>query len=134
MNVFVFRSAKVAAEEERLDPFQESRVRRHHVFKLPVLRAILSHHNLAIVFEDLRFDFTRMLVHQGLERNLTADHGVANFFHATRTKTICLAWKAKWWCSAFVGFEEWARRPGGANRFAFGQQLVDRLKRLPGDV
>jgi hypothetical protein len=134
MNVFVFRGAKVAAKEERLDPFEESWICRHHVFELPVLRAILTHHHLTIVFDDLRFDFARMLVHEGLERNLTTDHGVTNFFDATWTKTICLTWKPEWRRSAFVGFEEWTRRPGRPNRFALGQTLVDRLKRLPGYV
>src|ERR1044072_4628610 len=94
--VFVFGGAKVTAKEERLDALEKRRVGRHHIFELPVLRAILSHHDLAVVFDDLRFDLTRMLVHQRLERNRTADHGVANFFYAGWTNTAGFAWETKW--------------------------------------
>ena len=68
MNVFVFGGAKVATKEERLDPFEKRRIGRHHIFELAVLRTSLAHDDLTVVFEDLCFDFTRMLVHQRFER------------------------------------------------------------------
>jgi len=105
MYVFVFGGAKVATKEERLDALEKRRVSRHHIFELPVLRAILSHHDLAVVFDDLRFDLARMLVHQRLERNSAADHGVANFFYAGWAETVSLAWETEWRSTAFVGFE-----------------------------
>src|SRR6185369_9588825 len=132
--VFVFGCAEVATEEQRLDASQEFRVSRHHIFELPVLRAIFAHHDLAVVFDDLRFDLARMLVHQSVERNRAGDHGVTNFFYAGWTKTIGLTREAEWRSRAFVRFEQRTRRPVGANRFAFGQQLVDGLKSAPGDI
>src|SRR5690349_9131051 len=44
MNVFIFSSAKVATEEQRLDAPQKLRISRHHIFELPMLRTILAHH------------------------------------------------------------------------------------------
>ena len=134
MNVFVFGGAKVTAKEERLDAPQKLRISRHHIFELPVLRTIFAHHDLAVVFDDLSFDLAGMLVHQCVERSRARDHGVANFFNAGWTKTIGLTRKAEWRSSAFVGFEQWTRRPVRADRFAFGQTLVDRLKSLPGHI
>ena len=105
MNVFVFGSAKVTTKEERLDALEKRRIGRHHIFELPVLRTILSHHDLAVVFHDLRFDLAGMLVHQGLERDRAADHGIANFFYAGWAETVSLTWKTEWRCTALIGFE-----------------------------
>ena len=121
MYVFVFGGAKVTTKEKRFDALKKRRVGRHHIFELPVLRTILSHHDLAVVFEYLRFDLTRMLVHQGFERNRSADHGAANFFYAGWTKTVSLAWETEWRRSAFVGFEQWTRSPVGPDGFTLGK-------------
>src|SRR5215510_5493660 len=102
MNILVFGGAEVATEEERLNPLQKSRISRHYVFKLPVLRAVLSHHYLAVSFENLRLKLTWMLMHQGFQRNLTRDNRIADFFYTGRTETVCLAWKTKRWRAAFV--------------------------------
>jgi len=134
MYVFIFGGAKVATKEERLDALEKRRVGRHHIFELPVLRTILAHHDLAVVFDDLRFDLARMLVHQRLERDRTADHGVANFFYAGWAETVSLAWETEWWSTTLVGFEQWTRSPVRSNRFTFGQPLVNGLKSLPGDI
>src|SRR5262245_38295107 len=111
VNVFVFGGAKVATKEQRLDAFQKRRISRHDVFELPVLRAILSHDDLAIVFDDLGFNFAGMLVHQHVERRLTRDHGVANFFYAAWAQTVGFAREAKWRSGALVGFEQRTRGP-----------------------
>ena len=134
MHVFVFGGAKVTTKEERLDTLEKRRVGRHHIFELPVLRTILSHHDLAVVFNYLCLDLAWMLVHQGLERDRAADHGIANFFYAGWTKTVSLAWETEWRRSAFVGFEQWTRRPVGPDGLTFRESLVDGLKSLPGDV
>ena len=125
MYVLVFGGAKVTTKEERLDALEKRRVSRHHIFELPVLRTILAHHNLAVVFDDLSFDLAGMLVHQCVERSRARDHGVANFFYAGWTETIGLAWETKRRSSAFVGFEKRTRRPVRTNRFTFGKSLVD---------
>jgi hypothetical protein len=124
MNVLVFGGAEVATEEERLDALEKRRVGRHHVFELAVLRAGLAHDDLAVLFDDLRLDFARMLVHQRFERRLAGDDGVANFFYAARTKTVGLAREAERRSTAFVGFQQRTRRPVRANRLAFGQRWL----------
>ena len=134
MYVFIFGGAKVTTKEERLDALEKRRVRRHHIFELPVLRTILSHHDLAVVFENLRFDLAGMLVHQRFERHRSADHGVANFFYAGWTETVSLARETKWRSTALVGLEQRTGSPVGPNRFTFGKSLVNRLKSLPGHV
>src|SRR5262249_17728527 len=58
MNIFVFSSLKVATKEERLDPLEKRGISRHHIFKLPVLRTSLSHHDVTVSLDDLRFDLT----------------------------------------------------------------------------
>ena len=125
MYVFVFGGTEVTTKEERLDPFEKRRIGRHHIFELPVLRTILPHHDLAVVFEDLGLDFTWMLVHQRFERHFSGDHGIANFFYAGWTKTVSLAWETKWRSTALVGFEKRTRRPVGTNRLTFGKPLVN---------
>jgi hypothetical protein len=82
MHVLVFRRAKIAPVKKRLDASQEVRAGRHHVNELAVLRAGLTHQNAPVLFDDLRFDFTRMLVHQGFERRLAGDHCLAHFLDA----------------------------------------------------
>src|SRR4029079_13064106 len=124
MNVFVFSSAKVTTKEERLDALEKRGISRHHICKRPVLRTRLSHHDVAVRFEYLRFDLTRVLEHQRVERHRASDHRIANFFYAGWTKTIGLAWETEWRSRAFVGFEQRTRRPVRANRFAFRESLV----------
>ncbi len=125
MDVLVFGGAEVAAKEERLDAFEKRRIGRHHVFKLAVLRTSLAHQHLSVVFDDLRLDLTRMLVHQCLERNFAANDRVTNFFYTGGTKAVGLAWKTEWWSGALVRLEQWTGGPVGPNCFAFGQPLVN---------
>src|SRR5687767_12529324 len=134
MNVFVFSGTKVTTKEERLDALQKSRVGRHHVFKLAVLRTSLAHDNASVGFEYLGFDFTGMLVHQSVERNFTGDDGVANLFYTRWTKTVCLARKPQRRCGAFVGFEQGTGSPVGPDGFTFRKPLVNALECFPGDV
>src|SRR4051794_39349977 len=104
MNVFVFSGLKVTTKEERLDTLEKRGISRHHIFKLPVLRTRLSHHDVAASFEYLCFDLTWMLEHQRVERHFAGDHGVANFFYAGWTEAIGLAWEPEWRSRALVGF------------------------------
>ena len=54
VQIFVVVRRDVAAREVLLDPLEELRVDRHHVFDMAVLRAILDHPDLAVAFDDLR--------------------------------------------------------------------------------
>jgi len=62
VQVFVVVSRNVAAREVSLDPFEELRVDGHQVFKFSVNGALLHHPDLAIAFDNLRFDFAHLFV------------------------------------------------------------------------
>ena len=105
VDVRVFRSAKVTAKEKRFNSFEERRVGGHHIGKLAVLRASFAHDHLAILFENVCFDFARMRVHQIFQGRSPVDDSVAHFFHTTWAKRICLSGKTKRWRAAFVRFQ-----------------------------
>src|SRR5687768_10741753 len=105
MDVGVFSSAEVASKEKRFNPPEKRRVSCHHVNKLAVLRAGLAHDHLSVLFHNLRFDFARMFVHQGLESGFAADDRVANFLDAMWTKAVGLAREAERWRGALVRFQ-----------------------------
>src|SRR5919106_1229320 len=105
MDVRIFSSAKVASEEERFNPLEKRGISCHHINKLAVLRAGFAHYHLAVLFNDLSFDFARMFIHQRFERGFSADHCVANLFDATWTKTVSFAWEAKRRRGALVRFK-----------------------------
>ncbi len=131
MNCGILGRAKISSKEQRFDSFEKSRIRGHHVIKLPVLGTSLTHDHLTVFFQDLSFDFARMLMHQGLEGRLAGNHGVSDFFNAGWTEAICLARKAEWRRTSFVRLQKRTGSPGGADRFAFRQASVDGLKSLP---
>jgi hypothetical protein len=134
MNVGIFRRAKIAPEKERFDTLQKFRVGRHHVRKLAVFGAGLTHDDLTVFFQNLCLDFARMLVHQGFERGLAGDDGGADFLNAARAQRICLAREAQRRRGALVRFQERPRSPLRANGLAFGQATVHRLKDFPRDI
>ncbi len=134
MHVRIFGGFKVAAKKERFNPFEKRRIGGHHINKLAMLRTGLAHDDLAALFHNLCFDFSRMFIHQRFERGDAVNHRRAHFFNAARTKRICLSGKTQRRRRTFVGFQERAGRPLRPNRLAFGQPLVDGLKSFPGDV
>src|SRR5882762_570215 len=134
MDVRIFGSLKVAAKKERFDALEKRGISCHYVNKLAMLRTSLAHDHLSVFFNYLRFDFARMFVHQRFERRLASDNSVANFFYTTRTKTVRFAREAERRRASFIGFEQWSRRPGWTNGFAFRKTLVYGLERLPGDA
>src|SRR5687768_937038 len=124
MNRRVFGCAKVAAKKQRFNSSKELGISCHHVIKLPVFRTSFTHDDVAVDFQNLCFDFTRMLMHQGIERGFAGDHGVSNFFDAGGTKTISLAWKAKWRRRSLVGFQQGRRRPFRVDGVSLRQSAV----------
>src|SRR5215204_3488542 len=125
MNVFVFSYFEVPTKEERLNSFQEGWISSHYVDKLAVLRASLSHHDLTVLFDDLGFDFARMVVHQCLKCDFSTDYCISDFFYTGWAETISFAREAKRRRRPFVGFEKRTRRPVWANRFTFRESLVN---------
>src|SRR5438067_2268153 len=130
----VFGGLKIATKEKRLDALEKRRIRSHHVYELAVFRASLAHDDLAVLFDNLCFDFAGMLVHQRFERSRAVDHGCANFLHAARAKRICLARKTERRRGSFVRLQKRTGCPIRANSFAFRQTFVNGLKSLPGNI
>lgn len=125
MDVLVFSDAEIASEEEGFDALEKRGVGRHHINELAVLRASLAHYNLAVLFDDLRLDFTWMLVHQSFERRLAGNYRVANLFYAGGAQTVSFAWETKRRSGAFIRLQQWTRSPLGMNRLSFGQSFVN---------
>jgi hypothetical protein len=90
-----------------------------------VLRTILAHHDLSVVFDDLRLDLAGMLVHQRIEWHCTRDHCIANFFNAGWTETVSLTRETEWRSTALVGFQKRTRRPVRTYSFTFGKALIN---------
>lgn len=120
MNVLIFSYAEIASEEEGFDAFEKRGVSRHHVNELAVLGAGLAHDNLAVLFDDLRFDFTWMLVHQSFERRLAGNYRGANLLYASGAQTVSLARKSQRRSGAFIRLQKWTGSPLGMNRLSFG--------------
>src|SRR5687767_14416484 len=102
MNRLIFRYAKVATKKEGFNTLEEGRVGGHHVYELAVLRTGLTHYDLAVLFNDLCFDLTRMFIHQGFERGLARDNSSSNFFHTGWTEAVSFARKPKRRGAAFI--------------------------------
>ena len=134
MHVRIFGCLKVTAKKERLDPFEKRRIGGHHINKLAMFRTGLAHDDLAVLFHNLCFDFSRMFIHQRLKWRRAVDDRGTNLLNTARTKGIGFSRKAERRRRAFVGFQERAGRPLRPHRLAFGQALVDGLKSFPGDV
>ena len=80
--------ADVAAREDLFEMPEERGVDGHHIFKVPVLWAILDHQNLAVALDDLRFDFADLLVEKNFVRQLAVDNLLADFRNTLRTKRV----------------------------------------------
>src|SRR5918992_491835 len=62
VQLFVIVRLDISTWEHRLDMREEFRVDRHHVFKTTVDWTILDHPNLAVTFNNLRFNLANLLV------------------------------------------------------------------------
>ena len=56
VQLFVVVRADVAAREDVFQVLEERRVDGHHVFEVPVDRAVLDHQDLAVALDDLGLD------------------------------------------------------------------------------
>src|SRR5437588_3028305 len=120
MHVRIFGYLKVTAKKERLDALEKRWVSGHNVHELTVFRADLTHDDLAVLFHNLCFDFSRMFIHQRLKWRRAVDDRGTNLLNTARTKGIGFSRKAEGRRRAFVGSQERAGRPLRPHRLAFG--------------
>ena len=81
----------VAAGEHVLEVLEERRVHRHHVFEVPVDRAILDHDDLPVLLRDGGLDLADLLIEEDLVVLLAVDDRLARLAHAIRAERIGLA-------------------------------------------
>ena len=83
--------ADVAAGVRVFEMFEERGVHRHHVFEVPVLRAVLDHQDLAVALDDGRLDLANLFVEQHLVVALAVEDLLARFADARRAQRVGLA-------------------------------------------
>ena len=111
MQLFVIVGANVAAGKDFFEVLEEGGVHRHHVFKVPVLRTIFHHQDLAIALDDLGLDFAGLLVHQHFDRQLAVDDLLADVRHALGAERIGSAGPTQRRLRFLVRLQQWLVRP-----------------------
>ncbi len=91
VQLLVVVRANVATREHVFEVLEERRVDRHGVFEVPVHRAILHHHDLAVLLDDRRLDLTDLFVEERLERPGAVENRLARLAHAHRAQRVGLA-------------------------------------------
>jgi hypothetical protein len=83
--------ADVAAGKHLFEVLEERRVDRHHVFEVPMDRAVLDHDDLAVLLVDGRLDLTDLLVQKDRDVLLAVQDRLTRLTHAGRTQRVRLA-------------------------------------------
>ena len=52
----------IATREDFFKMFEESRIHRHHIFKMAVLYAIFDHQDLTVALDDLSLDLAYFFI------------------------------------------------------------------------
>ena len=78
----------IAARKTLFQVLEKLRVDRHHVFKVPMLGAVLHHQDLAVPLDDLRLDLAHLLVEQNFVGQLAVQNLLANLRHALGTQRV----------------------------------------------
>ena len=81
----------VAPRERFLEVLEHRRVDRHDVLEVPVNRAVLDHHDLAVALENRRFDFADLLGQENRDVLLAVENLLARLPHARRdtSESVC---------------------------------------------
>src|SRR5688500_14379669 len=111
VQLLVVVGVDVAPWEHLLDVSEKLGVDGHHVFEVAVDRAILDHPDLIVALDDLRFDFTDLLINKVADFSLSADDGFARFDHAVWTKRVGSSGPSERWLALLPGFEQGLIRP-----------------------
>ena len=82
--------ADVAARKDFLQMLEESRIDRHHVFEMAVLRAILHHQDLAVSLDHLGLDLADLFIEQDLVGEFAVDDLLPDFGDAPGAQRIGL--------------------------------------------
>src|SRR5262249_5116254 len=105
--------SNVAAREYLLQVPEEFRIDGHHIFKMPMFRAILDHQDLAVMLYYLRLELSDFLIAKDIYRQLAIENLVPNLGHTLRAKRISRSWPAQRRFRLLIGFQQRLLRPSG---------------------
>ena len=103
---FVVVRANVAAGEHVFEMLAEGGIDRHQVFEVAVDGALLHHHDLAVLLDDLGLDLAQLFVLQDLDRQLAVEDLLADIRDALGTERIGLARPAQLGLLLFPALEQ----------------------------
>ncbi len=133
VQLLVVVRADVAAREHLFEVLEERGVDGHRVFEVPVDRAVLHHHDLAVLLVDGRLDLADLFVEQGVERPRAVENRLARFAHAGRAQRIGLARPAQRRLGLLMRLQQRLVRPLRRHRRVLAD-LVELRKHLPDAV
>src|ERR1700730_4198734 len=96
----------IATWEHLFDVGKKFYVDGHHVFEVPVYRAIFYHPYFAITLNNLRLDLANLLIDENTNVLLAAQTCFPCFDYAIRTKRICGSRPAQRWFTLLPGFQQ----------------------------
>ena len=105
VNIGVVGDSKIAAEEQAFDTLRKLRTRRQDVLEITVLVAMLAHQDLAVLFNDLGFDFSTSAGFQCFQVGFSPDDLAAYFRDALRTQGISGSWKSQRRSAALIALQ-----------------------------
>src|SRR5215472_11498460 len=88
MKFLVVMCRNIAAWELALDPGEEFRIDRHHVFVLPVHRTLFHHPNLSVTLDNLGLDLADLFMNQIHPILLPVENRFARFLYTIRAQRI----------------------------------------------
>src|SRR5205823_325530 len=131
VELLVVVRADVAPRERFFQVLEERRIDRHHVFEVPVDRAVLDHDDLAVLLGDSGFDLAHLLVEKNPVILLAVDDRLARGAHAVRAERVGFARPAKRRLYLLPRFLQREIRPLRSKR-AVGLEAVERIEGDPG--
>jgi hypothetical protein len=88
MKFFIVVGVDISTRKHLLDVRKELGINRHHIFEMTMHWTILNHPDLAVAFNDLRLDFTNLLINKDTDIFLSAQDCFTRLDHAVRAKRI----------------------------------------------
>src|SRR5215813_14212987 len=80
--------ANISAGENFLEVLEERSVDRHHILKMPVLRAILHHQALSVTLDALGFYLYHFFSEQNVVRQLAIYYLLSNLRDSSRAQRV----------------------------------------------
>ena len=123
----------VRAGAERLHPPEERRIRREHLFVVPVLRAVLHHQDLAVALDDPRRDLAGVVLDEEVGRGPVVGDQLARLARARGAQRRRLSRHAEGRTELLLRLEQRVVGPCGSEGAVRGNP-IERLNEVPEPV